>query len=642
MQRLAPDGIRPGRIADYLAIAVAVVSALYMTIHRPETGVNDLLPGGRRYAAIGIVAAAIIVAGLTIVARRGMVARLAMRTVLYCVTLVLAWIALTRVEEIRLESSGRGVARWPPRPEDSHATRLQTLTPSERASWGARVAAHWFADSLVSGDSLTIPAGWPFPDDVELAVSRIGVARAQIWSRAADGTVACLPIPSRAAAGDSVGQVESCEKAGHAPAGLRFVRPQRVTVPIPKVTSSSTAPVWLQHRGDPAKSGISNAAGNPRDSWLAQLDGPIRSAVSVTGDLVLIGAHGTGDFEALDITTGRRRWSARMPNWVHQDAVSDGRVVVGSVWPAFAGREPSGVAAYELGTGRHLWTAFDESSVMTSPVIAGSTLIYATAAGVLRKRALASGALVAQRRLPGGVIMGPPAIRGDTLVVGLEANRVCALLASTLDPLWCQTFAGLRLMGHTAPTIAGSAAIVSAVGLLRSLSIAEFRHLPLSMQRKLITTIFGPEEVFASQRFMALDLRDGHVLWKSRAFPATRVVRGHTSGTATVSGDVGVIVLPVSDSVVAFRLSSGDVLWTAGARMSRGAPLVFDERVVVAGRDGVIDVRDLKTGALTCSLRHKAGFDRAGPTVAGNIAILADLQGEVEAIPIAKLLGCTH
>lgn len=633
---------RAGRIADAAAIVIAAGAAIYMTLRRPVFGVNDLLPGGRQFAAIGIGVALIVTAGLLLAARRGALVRVLARVVLFGAAGLLACIALGRAKTLRWEKNGMAVAVWPPRPEDSRAARLETLKPAERASWGARVAAHWLVDSLVFNDAVTIPEGWPFPDDVELTIRYLTPARAQIWSRAGDGTTTCLPIPSRAAAADSIGQLEACEKARMAPAGLQFARPQRVPSPVPALRETVAGSPWQQYRRDPEKSGAA-ATGSTFGAWRAQLDGPGRTAPSAAGSLVLVGAHGTGDFEALDVATGKRRWSARLPNWVHQDAVSDGRVVVvgfGSDWPSFAGREPSGVAAYELETGRHLWTAFEESSVMTSPVIFDSMLIYASAAGVLRKRGLRSGALVGEHRLPGGVIMGPPAILGDTLVVGLDANGVCAILASTLKPLWCKTFTGLRLMGHTAPTIAGGAAIVSGAGLLRSLSFKEFRSLSFALQRKLLTTAFGPEGTYASQDFMSLDLRDGHVHWKSRAFPATRAFKGQISGTAAVSGNTAVIVLPLSDSLVAFDAPSGNVLWAAAAHGARGAPSIIGDQVILGGGDGVIEVRELASGKLTCSLRRSVGFDRAGPTYAGNLFIFANLQGMVEAIPRDDLLQC--
>jgi hypothetical protein len=60
----------------------------------------------------------------------------------------------------------------------------------------------------------------------------------------------------------------------------------------------------------------------------------------------------------------------------------------------------------------------------------------------------------------------------------------------------------------------------------------------------------------------------------------------------------------------------------------------------VAGRDGETVLRDLVTGAERCTVRRARGYDRAGPLVAGGLAIFGDLDGVVEAIPVTDLLGC--
>src|SRR5207249_5853879 len=184
--------------------------------------------------------------------------------------------------------------------------------------------------------------------------------------------------------------------------------------------------------------------------------------------------------------------------------------------PAFTGRAPGGVAAYELSTGRSLWTRFDESSVMTSPVIRDSAILYVTAAGVLRRRELSTGKLVGELTLPGGASMAPPAARGETLVATLELNRVCALRISTLSVLWCRTDPRFLNVGHAAPTIVGDEVLVSGLvpldrGWMRQLA----RIHPRLAARMVWSAVMSGFDVTAGQMFAALDLRDGHVRWAS-------------------------------------------------------------------------------------------------------------------------------
>ena len=76
------------------------------------------------------------------------------------------------------------------------------------------------------------------------------------------------------------------------------------------------------------------------------------------------------------------------------------------------------------------------------------------------------------------------------------------------------------------------------------------------------------------------------------------------------------------------------------ARGSRGPPLLLEGVAVNSGHDGTTDIRDLVTGQLRCSITRKVGYDRSGPTVAGDMVLLADVKGDIEAIPTAALARC--
>lgn len=625
------------RLVDAAIGVVVVIAASYLAWRGPIDDPHDLLP--RYLAQRALAAGAALLALLLLWRARGILVRL----VACGIALVLACAALARRGELRSYADGTGVSEWPPVPEASRAGRLETLSPAERAKWTLRLAAHRLGYADEVPDTLSVPADWPVPPGVEVALRRAdGVT--QVWARAEDGTAACLRIPARlGAASDTAAGRAACERMSRAPDGLAFAPLIQASAPAVPADSGPTGPAWRQYRGDAGRHGVAGGVADDVAGWRTSLDAEIRATPGVSGDLVLIGTHGIGQVAAIDRRTGRIAWNARVPNWVHQDPVTDGRVVVfgfGSDWGSFAGREPSGLAAFDRTTGRPLWTVFDESSVMTDPVILDSTLVYVSAAGVLRKRVIRTGALLGELRLPGGAIMAPPALVGDTLVATLDEHGVCAVLATSLQTLWCRQFPGYRLMGHAAPGVVDGTVVVSGAALLRALSLGELARRGPSGALALLRHPFGPGYRYAGQGVMGLSLHDGSLRWATRAFTTTREFKGHIAGTAVEHDGLAIISLPLADTLVVLDPASGAVRWTAEAHDSRGPPLTLDDQVLVAGRDGIIELRDLATGALRCTVTRAIGYDRGGPVVAGGLAIFGDLDGLVEAIPVADLLAC--
>jgi outer membrane protein assembly factor BamB len=631
------------------AAAWLIGLALFFAFHAPAWGKYDPLPTGVVPGVWYVVVALLMLALLRAASRMRPFGRWGIRASVLLLTLLftaMAWTRFALAREVEALTNP-----WPPRPERVGTIGIDARTPAQRAEWGARVGAHVAVDRGHLVMPLHIPPEWPFPKDVELAVRELSASAFEIWARASDGTTACQLVHLTATSAADGGEHPRCSGQADIASALHYAAPARTGDAIAVAPlGDELHPAWLQFRADPARSGQGDNTDLGPDSmaadgWHTALHGPIRASASVSGDLVLIGGHGTGSLTAMDVGSGAVRWIARTPNWIHHDPVTDGHTVVvgfGDNDGSFAGWAPSGVAAYDLETGARRWAAFDEGSVMTSPVIHDSVIIYGTGVGLLRQRRLRDGKLLVDERLPGSVTMAPPVAIGDTIVFGLDHGMACALDINTLDRLWCHEFPDLRMLGHAAPSITEGSVIVSGVATVTSPSWAEFRALPHDLQWRLLRSALfpGKYEVYAGQVFVALDLHDGHQRWRSPLFANPRLVDGHTAGTAAVQDGIGVIVLPIADTVVAFETATGAIRWTSGANKARGAPLVLDHDVVIAGRNGIVEVRHLTDGLPRCTLQRAIGWDRAGPALAGSLAIFAGLEGEIEAIPTRDLLHC--
>lgn len=636
---------------DLALLVLALASVAWFVVGPHDAEYYEWLPRGVRAVVPGGVAL-VLVAVVLRVARRLAPGMLGIALRLGAITIVLTLAAMAGFRAALEWDAARSTDHWQPRIADNRATASDSLafarlTPAERAAWAARVAQHRvLTDSAAwpAGGALTVPRSWAYPPAV--TVARIAdEARVRIWARAGSET-ACVASPA-------VSEANECGEVSP-PSDATFSAVVRVLDPTPAPLAaplaSSVNATWLQYRRTSAHDaqvaeGAADSATQALDAWSHRIDGPIRSAASVVGDRVLIGTHGTGTIMAIDARTGASRWSSRVPNWIHMDIVSDGRVAAvgfGDNARSFTGRAPSGISVFDLATGALRWTRFDESSNMSGPLLRDSVLVYGTAVGVIRTRAIADGRLIAEDTLPGGVIMAPPSAHGDTVVFTLEHDLVCAVLAPTLRRLWCHQYPGYRMMGHAASAIANGQVVLSAVTTLGNLTWAEFRAAPFGLARRLVQTALFPvvSTEHGGQRLLALDLATGEERWRTTNFPKVRWVDGHTAGSASLGDTVGLVVLPEADVTVGFDPRNGHVRWTAPAHLARGPALLVGTIAIVTGMDGTLDVRNAVGGGVLCQAKRDVGFDRSGPAVRGRTMYFASRDGTVEAVPLADVMRC--
>ncbi len=638
------------RVVDVAVIVGVILAVAFLAWRTPGGSSPDLIPTHRRADAVFALFGLAIIA-LVWPRRHGPNA--VARGVAYLAALVLGGMTGARVvlfqDERGFLEPLAGAAHTMDDGSGPMVADGPMQRPSDAAEWALRVALHVGVDTAGSGVVLPIPDDWPLAPAARLGVERRADGGWVIWAQDTEASVTATCHARVAIDSENATEKEltpACEGNAALPAGVVMGTPRRGATVDQVASPGVVGAPWLQHRGNARREAVLDAEGAAGPGWRTPMHSQIRASASAAADVVLIGGHGTGLLVALDRRTGARRWSARTPNWIHHDAVSDGRVVVvgfGDSDRSFLGRAPSGVAAFDLATGRRLWTEFEERSVMTSPTILDSIVVYASSGGVVRKRLLATGQLLGTQELPGAVIMGPPVRTGDTLVATLDNSRICTVALATMERRWCREYHDLRMLGHASAAIDHGVVVISAVATALTPSSAELLRLPVRMQATLLREVLFPryDDEFAGQLVLGLDLATGDVLWRSGFFPRHRSVEGHSAGTAAIQDGAGVIVLPMADTVVAFDVATGAIRWGSHANKSRGPPLILGNQVIIAGRNGVIEVRQLQSGVLQCTLRREVGYDRAGPILTGGMVVFANLDGEIEAMPATPLLACT-
>lgn len=493
----------------------------------------------------------------------------------------------------------------PVSPADLAPDPAWPLDPSVRvallpgAGGGMRIVAGW------AGDALQCSVDWLGAEAVTDAPGHPAIA-------CAPGSVPLVPLP---------------------PAQLR--RDTALRPPLPPVEQ------WPQHRRDAERGARGASTDTAEHWWRAAVPGPMRAPAGIVGDRVFVGAHRTGVLEAHDRRTGALIWRAREPNWIHQDAVSDGAIVAvgfGDNGGSLRGRSPGGVAVHDAATGARLWTAFADGAVMTAPVLSDGLVLSATSGGELAARDRLTGEIRWRRRLGGWSVMGSPLLVAGRLFVPGDRNALDVYALPRGEPLWSRRFEDLDFLGHITPSAAAGTVIVSAVADARPDAMtAAGGHLAA-----LRGALFGHREggLAGDHVLIALDAGTGAERWRVR-FPGTMAHEGHMSGSPVVTAGGLAVVLPLAQRLVMLDPATGQQRWEASLpATTRGPPAVAGEALFVTLADGSLGVYGVADGTRRCRYQLPEGFDRSGGSLAGGNLLVGGVQGGVYSIGVRTLLAC--
>lgn len=410
---------------------------------------------------------------------------------------------------------------------------------------------------------------------------------------------------------------------------------------------------WLQLRGGTDNAGL--LPGTLAVTWRFKAQHAVRG-LSVAGGVVLIGtesadaagdSHGPdqrGFLTALDAVTGAPRWTVEVPNWIHGDPA----LFQGVAFTTF-GRIPmnnaGGVIAVDVRTGRTRWALPIDDGIMPAPAVdsAGGSVVVAGGDGTVRTLDMRTGAVKNQYALKLPDAMASPRI-DERGVVYLGAESTLFSYSSRTGQLnWSFTPPALVEIGT--PPVALADTIVFTEGTMHRGLWSAFRDLPfrefLRVGREAYVISGRRASTYRSwfqeQWLLAVDRRDGHLLWQQPLGVGLIVLRNN-SGTPVVAGERVIISSPVSQIVSAFDVASGKLLWKRHLDvMHVGAVTVVGDELLVGDKKGTMTFLRVADGSVAGRCNAGAPFSPTAPVVVGRTIFVATRDGWVRAAPYDSL-----
>lgn len=253
------------------------------------------------------------------------------------------------------------------------------------------------------------------------------------------------------------------------------------------------------------------------------------------------------------------------------------------------------------------WRKAVPSEVLTTPLLAGDSVIVRTVDGHVQSLDAADGSLnwSFDKALPALTLrgVGKPVLTRDAIIVGLENGHLVALRRDDGRPLWEVALSVPRGRSEIQRLvdIDGNAALYGrllyAVGFQGRIGAIDVRSGQFAWARAFSSDTgvsVGEEAIYVTDErghIWALDRFNGATLWKQDALTARRVTRPVIYGDSLLVGDyAGVLhVLDRADGRFIAREFIGDE--DNGIFMP---PLVLEDQIIVSLRNGDVQAFSLK------------------------------------------------
>ncbi len=344
-----------------------------------------------------------------------------------------------------------------------------------------------------------------------------------------------------------LGGLLACVVGASALAARGKVDPEKPVAPAAPKAVAQAAADWPLFRGNALQNGVASAAlpGRLDVLWKFAAGQSIEGAPAVVNGVVYVGSM-DGNLYALDLATGKQKWTYGASPIKAPASYRDGSVYVGDI---------DGVLhCVDAATGKKRWAFVTEGEIVGGANFAGDAVVFGSGDETLYCLS-PRGEKRWTFKVPGGPVMATPAVVGDrTFVSGCDSTL------HVIDTTNGKELSSVEIDGQTGatPAVAGEQLYVGTL---------------------------------SSNQVLGIDWKQGKVLW---AFEADQAQPYYSSAAVT---EKLVVVGSRDKRIRALDRATGKEVWGFATNGKVDcSPVVAGGRVYVGSFDKRLYVLDLATG----------------------------------------------
>lgn len=396
-------------------------------------------------------------------------------------------------------------------------------------------------------------------------------------------------------------------------------------------SSSEQAPGdWTQFRLNAANNAA--VAGTLRASWTIRTGGGFSSSPT-TDSVTLYAGNNAGVIYAIDVASGRLRWTRRLHNPVMSAPLLFGTSVIVTEGnensptqatpsqPIHVGYGANAIVALDRRTGSVLWSRNLEGTGMPTPAIVGGVLVHHDGAGIALGLDPRSGAVRFERALHSIASMSAALPIGTDrwVTAGESSNTVWELRAADGAIVWQSSLSpGATGVGDCPPASDGSRVYCDYV-------------VPPSAA----TTVVVGEG--AHERVYAIDIATGKRAWDVE-IDAGSVPPRNESAIPLLAGGKLFVGSSMEPRFNAVDPHTGRLLWrttTHGAVL--GCAAYATGRVYFGDLGGYVWALDARNGRVLGTYDARAPFNVGSSIIVGQTLVIGSRGGTLFAIPLSTI-----